>query len=348
MVFHELVAHKGLREVLAPDAFNSMLDSVSSRHGGEARFREIAERYHLNLETENGRREAAEEYIAHLAEERNEALKPSWWREFLAQVKQLLRRLPYLDRVRWSDREIEALLRRSARAMRRRNRAGRNAASGVRFAVKGDENAFQDIYDKADAHEKEAIDAYRYAMHGASVAELSGNEFQKDNIPITDKVTAYFAEQCNGVAVNPEIGAVRLDREGVKDSLGHGIGRIKAAAYAAVPQIIENGKICDWQENWKGRGYDTVVIVAPLEIAGKPYIGEVVVQQRTNRQGFYLHEVELKEKLENASKTANGSAFPASRLILSQLLDKIKLRYGKNDGNVRFSIIVEEGAAASA
>lgn len=349
MVFHELVAHKGLREVLVPDAFHSMLDWVSSRHGGEARFREIAERYHLNLETENGRREAAEEYIAHLAEERNEALKPSWWREFLAQVKQLLRRFPYLDRVRFSDREIEALLRRSARAMRRRNRAGSNAASGVRFAVKGDENAFQDIYDKADAHEKEAIDAYRYAMNGASVAELSGNEFQKDNIPITDKVTAYFAEQCNGVAVNPEIGAVRLDREGVKDSLGHGIGRIKAAAYAAVPQIIENGKICDRQENWKGRGYDTVVIVAPLEIAGKPYIGEVVVQQRTNRQGFYLHEVELKEKLENAFKTpTEGSAFPASRLILSQLLDKIKLKYGKDDGNVRFSIIGEEGAAAAA
>ena len=135
VVFHELVAHKGLREVLAPEAFHSMLDSVSSRHGGEARFREIAERYHLDLGTENGRREAAEEYIAHLAEERNEALKPSWWREFLAQVKQLLRRLPYLDRVRWSDREIEALLRRSARAMRRRNRAGSNRAAGMFFAV---------------------------------------------------------------------------------------------------------------------------------------------------------------------------------------------------------------------
>ena len=135
VVFHELVAHKGLREVLAPEAFHSMLDSVSSRHGGEARFREIAERYHLDLGTENGRREAAEEYIAHLAEERNEALKPSWWREFLAQVKQLLRRLPYLDRVRWSDREIEALLRRSARAMRRRNRTGSNRDAGMFFAV---------------------------------------------------------------------------------------------------------------------------------------------------------------------------------------------------------------------
>ena len=118
-----------------------MLDSVSSRHGGEARFREIAERYHLDLGTENGRREAAEEYIAHLAEERNEALKPSWWREFLAQVKQLLRRLPYLDRVRWSDREIEALLRRSARAMRRnRVNAGATARNprenNSRFALR--------------------------------------------------------------------------------------------------------------------------------------------------------------------------------------------------------------------
>ncbi len=58
--------------------------------------------------------------------------------------------------------------------------------------------------------------------------------------------------------------------------------------------------------------------------------------------------MELKEKLENAFKTpTEGSAFPASRLILSQLLDKIKLKYGKNDGNVIFFIIGEEGAAAA-
>ena len=341
VIGHEVIGHKGLRAVFG-DRFDSLLDLVYRDHSEEVA--KLGDRYHRDMETLENRRYLTEEFLAECADAK---VKPSWWKEFLGFVRQQLRRI--LPKMRFTDSDIEAALSRSARAMRRRNRAGRNAASGVRFAVKGDENAFQDIYDKADAHEKEAIDAYRYAMNGASVAELSGNEFQKDNIPITDKVTAYFAEQCNGVAVNPEIGAVRLDREGVKDSLGHGIGRIKAAAYAAVPQIIENGKICDRQENWKGRGYDTVVIVAPLEIAGKPYIGEVVVQQRTNRQGFYLHEVELKEKLENAFKTpTEGSAFPASRLILSQLLDKIKLKYGKNDGNVRFSIIGEEGAAAAA
>ncbi|MBE6391792.1 MAG: hypothetical protein E7042_06300 [Lentisphaerae bacterium] len=30
-----------------------------------------------------------------------------------------------------------------------------------------------------------------------------------------------------------------MDLEGVKDFLGHGIGKIKAAAYAAVPKLIE-------------------------------------------------------------------------------------------------------------
>ena len=215
------------------------------------------------------------------------------------------------------------------------------ADGDIQFAVKGDETSFLDIYEKADRNEKEVIDAYKYAMTGEPVAKLTGAEFQKDGVPITEKVTAYFKEKYHGIAVHPELGEVQLDREGVKDSLGHGIGRIKSAAYAAVPEIIEKGKICDRQTNWKDRGYDTVVIVAPVEIAGEAYIGEVVVKQGSDRQGLYLHELELKKKLENAFKTANGSASPASRLIISQLLEKIKRKYsttGERAENTRFSL----------
>ena len=120
------------------------------------------------------------------------------------------------------------------------------------------------------------------------------------------------------------MGEVKLDLEGIKDSLGHGLGKEKAAAYAAVPQLIEKGKIFSRTKNWKNRGYDTVVMVAPLEINGTPYIGEVVIKQGTDRQGFYLHEVEIKEKLANVFKTATGSTSPTSKLIISQLLAKIK------------------------
>ena len=166
-------------------------------------------------------------------------------------------------------------------------------------------------------------------MNGEPVARLTGQEFQKDGTPLTEKVTRFYQERYNGKAVHPELGEVKLDLEGVKDSLGHGIGSIKAAAYAAVPQMIENGKIFDRQKNWKERGYDTVVMAAPLEIGGVPYVGEVIVEQRPNRQGFYLHEVEVKEKLADVFKTANGSTLPVSRLIISHLIEKVK---AKKDG----------------
>ena len=43
-------------------------------------------------------------------------------------------------------------------------------------------------------------------------------------------------------------------------------------------------------------------MIAPLKINGIDYVGEVVVEQRPNRQGFYLHEVEIKEKLADEFK----------------------------------------------
>lgn len=157
------------------------------------------------------------------------------------------------------------------------------------------------------------------------VSELTGKEFQRDGVPLTEKVTAYWQEKHGGVATNATLGEVKLDREGVKDSLGHGIGSLKSAAYAAVPSVIERGIIFDRQTNWKNRGYDTAVLAAPITIGGKEYICEVVVKTGKDRQGFYLHEVELKEKVENVLKTANGRVTsPTSRLIISQKAEKVK------------------------
>lgn len=130
---------------------------------------------------------------------------------------------------------------------------------------------------------KLVLDAYKYAMDDEPVIYLTGHAFQKDNIPLTEKVTKFYTEKYNSVVNHPELGEVKLDLEGVKASLGHGIGKEKAAAYAAVPQLIEKGKIFNRQTNWINRGYDTVVMSAPLGMNGIPYIGEVVVEQRPNR-----------------------------------------------------------------
>ena len=68
------------------------------------------------LETPEDQRLAAEEYIAHLAEKE---VKPSWWKELLQRIRMAFSRLPHFKEVRMTDDQINILLARASRKMRR-------------------------------------------------------------------------------------------------------------------------------------------------------------------------------------------------------------------------------------
>lgn len=357
MVFHELVAHKGLREVLAPDAFNSMLDSVSSRHGGEARFREIAERYHLNLETENGRREAAEEYIAHLAEERNEALKPSWWREFLAQVKQLLRRLPYLDRVRWSDREIEALLRRSARALRRRSRAGRNAEIGTRNWLRFSSSLINDP-EGGKAFPKRKASTYAEARN--HLRSLQGKTFVNADSQDEAKLSL------NGINK-------LLSNKAREKSNANGFTNAEHfEAISNIDRLYENAVLVERREDRKGSEHIRSIkrFAAPF-YTGKTFAEAYITVKEIVEDGNRIYSLELDELKKPSAVNQGGSPdriprpadgtppdtvadttkqYPVAGSY-NKLLDKTEKSRAlleKEEKKSKFSIIGEEGAAAAA
>ncbi|HJB64734.1 MAG TPA: hypothetical protein H9768_00415 [Candidatus Mailhella merdavium] len=170
----------------------------------------------------------------------------------------------------------------------------------------------------------EAGAGWNFAMTASPVSSLSGQEFASDGVPLTEKVTAFYFREYGGSVLNRELGRVILDKEGVKASLGHGMGRMKAAAYAAVPEIIRKGVVYNRAENWKNRGYDTAVIIAPVEIKGELYVGEVVVVRRPNKTNFYLHEVALKKGLLEEFKTPTEGSSPKARLIIAQHFEDIK------------------------
>ena len=130
---------------------------------------------------------------------------------------------------------------------------------------------------------------------------LTGNEFPKDETPITKKVAQYYKENYGGRIERKNFGEVILDERSVKDSIAHGIGRAKAAAFAAVPEIIRDGVQIDEQENWKGRNRNSFTFAAPVQIAEKPYVGIVIVTRGTTNgdNHFYLHEVMLQESLQS-------------------------------------------------
>ena len=138
------------------------------------------------------------------------------------------------------------------------------------------------------------------SSHG-TVSELTGNEFSDVHTrkEIENAVTEFYQEI--GAVDRPGFGTVRLGRRGVKDSLAHGYGQKKIAAFASVPDVIQDGVQIDYQPNWKGRNYDTYVIAGDVTIGGEPNTVGVVLIRRKNDSRFYLHEV---------TTTKNGDATP--------------------------------------
>ncbi|MCQ2300805.1 MAG: hypothetical protein MJZ81_11855 [Bacteroidales bacterium] len=146
------------------------------------------------------------------------------------------------------------------------------------------------------------------------VVSISGTDFGPDGRKLTDKVPEYFEQMFGGCAVNPELGRVCLDIEGVQSDLGHGIGRLKSAAFTAVHDTIEKGLVFNRSYDWKNRGWETAVIGAPILIAGRRFVCEVIVKTLPNSQNFYLHEVEAEEKVEQSLVNPCSSL---SRLVIS-------------------------------
>ena len=156
------------------------------------------------------------------------------------------------------------------------------------------------------------LEQKEFLFNSQPVAILTGDEFAKrEGITLTQQVTEYYTA-VGGKALSPVYGEVILDKKGVDDDFAHGIGRIKAIAFAAVPQIIEKGTIIlPMSQHKNDSQIESAMIGAPIEIASKEYIGVVVI--RRNKSGdtrLYIHEVTIKQKLLEGS--SNPALIPAT------------------------------------
>lgn len=186
--------------------------------------------------------------------------------------------------------------------------------------------------------EKEIAANIKTVANMKPVATLSGNEFSKSKTDLVTQVTDYFDEI--GGYVNTEYGNIELTKSGVKSSIGHGIGRNKAIAFKAVPDVLKEGKIIDFQKNWKNRGYDTAVFAAPIKIADKDYFMAAVIVVEAERNSYYLHEVAIQEKEDNTLfKTGtvnNGTSGKVLSSPIFTLLQKLQSVKNESEDNTEY------------
>ena len=84
-------------------------------------------------------------------------------------------------------------------------------------------------------------------------------------------------------------GDVVIDENGIQDSIAHGLERAKSITFAAVPDIIKKEKQIAYQNQWKGRNYDTVVFAGPVEVANqKGFVAAVVIKKIRQIDTIYM------------------------------------------------------------
>ena len=160
-----------------------------------------------------------------------------------------------------------------------------------------------------------------FLLKGNPVITLTGNEFaKKEGYTLTQQVTEYYNSIGNTV-ISPDYGEIILDKQSVEDDFAHGVGRVKAVAFAAVPAVIEKGVVilplAQHKTDENSKIY-SAMIAAPIQIAEKEYICVVVIRQYfSGNRKLYVHEITLKEKLldidnqEVISVSLLGSSNPA-------------------------------------
>lgn len=125
------------------------------------------------------------------------------------------------------------------------------------------------------------------------VAKLTGNEFAKGEKDLISQVVDYY-NSVGGKVHNEVVGDIYLTKESAKDDVAHGIGRLKAITFAAVPEVLKQGRVLDYEKEWKGRKYDSVVLGAPITVLDGKHAGdyyEIAIVKVAEDNKMYVHEV---------------------------------------------------------
>jgi hypothetical protein len=295
-MLHEIFGHYGVEAVIPREQASKFFERVCRDKKGRAK--KIAKNYGLDLRTKQGRITAGREIIAHMAEN---GIRDRLLDRLIKMVRDGLKRLGIA--LKLSDVDIRQLIAKGARYVQGADRSIMTRADGRAMQI----NQFA----QPAAFSLQEAAAHCRFLDGEPVAVLSGKEFQKDSGFIVERVTQWFKDQHQNVVANPKIGNVRLTRKGVKDSITHGLKREKAAAFAAVPDVISKGRIIDEKKNYRGRGVDRYILAAPIRMGEKEYVALVVLQRSQGSSRFYLHEVARREELQSTAFKTGASAADA-------------------------------------
>ncbi len=155
-------------------------------------------------------------------------------------------------------------------------------------------------------------------FHGPPVATLDSADAPSGGFAVVREWAAQLFAAQGGKAHCPTLGDVTLDERAVRDSLAHGgANRYKRAAFAAIKDVLERGRVLHQSE---GSHY----VSAPVRVDGVDGVVTALVRQDANKNRLYLHSITTKENLLNP-QVSGADAVTSERSGLSNPGDIRKL-----------------------
>ena len=127
----------------------------------------------------------------------------------------------------------------------------------------------------------------------ATIDSSNATPYSGDRKTDIDSGKAVFKAQ-GGVAIRKDFGRVVIGGRGARQTIYHGNGPAKQAAFPAVKAVIENGIEIARDYNHDGLGFDTITFSAPIKFYGSksPLAVVVKVFEGVNAdKTFYVHEI---------------------------------------------------------
>ena len=207
--------------------------------------------------------------------------------------------------------------------------------------TKSENNSLRYDYSKAFSEQDSSLknrlyDNAKEIVGMRNVSNLTGEEFSSDGkSSLKDRVITFFNSFKNSVQ-SKELGKVAVTLSSFRDNKGHGLTYNKVVSFAAIPDVIKNGRVIDvWQPD--GKPYQRITLAAPISISGEKYYMGVMVQKDNQSQRMYLHDV-ITEKAtlsfttEPTAKNGEGIRDKSHLFITSILQEALNVnRFSENN-----------------
>lgn len=331
------------------DNFNALvdayIDTYTKAEGSKTRAEAIDELTNDAVSGLFSTDEGVEQFAKWLSDNKTEAEKKSIIEtitDFLKSVIEKIKNVIATSNLQTAARDAMEMEQKRADHIRKQflnmlDNASNNLYNGTEVEEKN-ANALNVEFDSSTNFDKNM----RYVANMKPVADLTGKEFAKGDTDLVTQVCEYF--NSIGNKIESKYGTIVLNRTGVKFSISHGIGRKKAVAFKAVPDVIKNGRIIDYTNNYKNGKKDRAVFAAPLKMNSEEYYLAAVVEIDKDKNSFYLHEVALKNKKDTLpfkTEPRHESGLLSDNVSIYSLLNKLQ-NVNNNDTKFSLDIPIEE------